>query len=298
MKHPRLVVIFALALAVLGTVFGAESAPVVYLWPNGAPGSEARMNEPEKMRNEYLSNIHHPSLTVFLPAKDKATGAAVIVAPGGGHRFLTIANEGTDVARWLADHGIAAFVLKHRLGSDESNPAGAPQPYKWDVHGVADGHRAVRIVRSRAQEWILNPNAIGMLGFSAGGEIVAQVMMHPEEAHADATDPLERVSSKLNFQALIYPGKSQLIIPTKDSPPAFMACGFNDRKDISEGLPQVYLLFKQAGVQSDLHVYAGVGHGFGIRETLKPGAKTPLAGWPQRFVEFLGQQKFLDSPAR
>jgi acetyl esterase/lipase len=282
-----------LALALSASAVAADEPNVVRLWPNGAPGSEARMNEPEKMRDGYLSNIHHPSLTVFLPAKEKATGAAVIVAPGGGHRFLTIANEGTDVAKWLQERGIAAFVLKHRLGSDESNPKEAPQPYKWDVHGVADGRRAIQIVRSRAVEWHVNPNAIGMMGFSAGGEIVAQLMMKSEDGKADAADPLERVSSKLNFQALIYPGKSSLIIPTKDSPPAFMACGFNDRKDISEGLANVYLLFKQAGVQSDLHIYAGVGHGFGIRETLKPGAQTPLAGWPQRFVEFLGQQKFL-----
>jgi acetyl esterase/lipase len=271
--------------------------PVIALWPNGAPGSEARKDEPEKLQGDRLSNIHHPSLTVYLPAKDTATGAAVIVAPGGGHRFLTIRNEGTDVAQWLADHGIAAFVLKHRLGNDEANPAGTPQPYKWDVHGVADGQRAMKIVRSRAAEWNVNPKAIGMMGFSAGGEIVAQVMMHPEEARADAPDPLDRVSSRPDFQALIYPGKSPLIIPTKESPPAFMACGFNDRQDISEGLPKVYLLFKQAGVQADLHVYSGVNHGFGIRETLKPGAKSALAGWPDRFREFLAQQKFLNSPS-
>lgn len=288
----------ALAFACAAHFTSAADSTVVYLWPNGAPGSEARMNEPEKMREGYLSNIHHPSLTVFLPPKDKHTGAAVIVAPGGGHRFLTIANEGTDVAKWLVERGIAAFVLKHRLGGDESNPKETPQPYKWDVHGVADGRRAVQLVRSRAAEWGVNPNAIGMMGFSAGGEIVAQLMMKPEEGKADAADALERVSSKLNFQALIYPGKSSLIIPTKESPPAFMACGFNDRKDISEGLANVYLLFKQAGVQSDLHIYAGVGHGFGIRETLKPGAKSPLAGWPQRFVEFLAQQKMLSEPTK
>jgi endo-1,4-beta-xylanase len=288
----------ALALAVFSAaVFAAEDRPVIPLWPDGAPGSEARKAEPEKLNGERLSNIHNPSLTVFLPEKSKASGAAVIVVPGGGHRFLTIRNEGTDVAQWLADHGIAAFVLKHRLGSDESNPAGTPQPYQWDVHGAADGRRAVRLVRSRATEWQLNPTAIGMLGFSAGGEITAQVMMHPDDGQADAADAIERASSRLNFEALIYPGKSALIIPTKDSPPTFFACGNNDRPDISEGVPKVYLLFKQAGMPADLHVYAGVGHGFGIRNTLKPGNRLPIAGWPERFREFLYQQKFILAPA-
>ena len=285
------------AVSISSAAFAADIHPVVPLWSNGAPGSEARKDEPEKLRGEYLSNIHNPSLTVYLPEKSKATGAAVIVAPGGGHRFLTIGNEGLDVAKWLADRGIAAFVLKHRLGNDESNPAGTPQPYKWDVEGVADGKRAIRLVRSRAQEWNLNPNAIGMMGFSAGGEIAAQAMMHPDDGQADAADAIERASSHLNFEGLIYPGKSGLIIPTKDSPPTFFACGFNDRPDISEGVPKVYLLFKQAGVQCDLHIYAGVSHGFGIRETLKPNSKMPLAGWPDRFREFLFQQKFLKEPA-
>lgn len=287
-----------LALALSAAVSAADNHPVVPLWANGAPGSEARKDEPEKLSESgQLSNIHHPSLTVYLPEKSKATGAAVIVAPGGGHRFLTIKNEGTDVAQWLADRGIAAFVLKHRLGNDQSNPAGTPQPYKWDVHGFADGQRAVRLVRSRAKEWNLNPAAIGMMGFSAGGEITAQVMMHPDDGKADAADPIDREPARINFEGLIYPGKSALIVPTKDSPPTFFACGFNDRQDISEGVPKVYLLFKQAGVQADLHVYAGVGHGFGIRETLKPDTKMPLAGWPERFREFLYQQKFLNAPA-
>ncbi len=286
----------ALAFCVTATFAAAAEPLVIPLWPNGAPGSEARKDEPEKMRGEYLSNIHNPSLTVFLPAKEIATGAGVVVIPGGGHRFLTIGNEGTDVARWLAERGIAAFVLKHRLGLDESNPKDTPQPYKWDVQGVADGQRAMKLVRSHAAEWHLNPKAIGAMGFSAGGEIVAQLMMHPDDGDAAASDPIDRVSGRLNFQGLIYPGKSALIVPTKESPPAFLCCGFEDRKDISEGLANVYLLFKQAGVQADLHIYAGVKHGFGIRETLKPGAKTPLAGWPDRFREFLAQQKFLAAP--
>ncbi|MBL9187304.1 MAG: alpha/beta hydrolase [Opitutaceae bacterium] len=291
MKTIPLLVSFMLATA---AALAADPKPIFPLWPAGAPGSEARRAEPEKLNatGSNVSNIHHPSLTVYLPAPDKATGCAVIVVPGGGHRNLSINNEGYGVAQWLADHGIAAFVLKHRLGNDEANPAGTPQPYKWDVHGVADGQRAVRLVRSRAQEWGVRANAVGMVGFSAGGEIVAQAAMRAEPGKPDATDPIERENSRPDFQGLIYPGKSGLIAPVKGAPPAFLACGFNDRKDIAEGLANVYLLFKQAGVPTDFHVYASAGHGFGIREANKP-APPPVGGWVRQFREFLADQKFL-----
>ncbi len=287
MKLPRL--FFALAASTALRLAAADSHPIVPLWSNGAPGSEARMNEPEKIVGNSVSNIHHPSLMVFLPEKDQATGCAVIVSPGGGHKNLSYKNEGLDIAKWLADHGIAAFILKYRLGLDDANPPGQPQPYKFDVEGTADGQRAVRLVRSRAAEWGVNPNAIGMIGFSAGGEIVGQVMMHPDLGKPDAADPLDRMSAKLNFQGLIYPGKSALIKPVKDSPPAFLACGFKDRQDISEGLAQVYLLFKQAGVPTDFHVYAGAGHGFGAREI----GKSPPGAWVDSFRAFLVDQKFI-----
>src|SRR5262245_54719720 len=127
------------------------------LWPDGAPGSEARKNEPEEVswRQEpdiifpVISNLHNPSLTPHPPSKDKATGCAVIIAPGGGHMQLTVDREGYDLAKWFADHGIAAFVLKYRLARDGSTPAGTPQPYKLDQEPRADALRAVRLIRSR-----------------------------------------------------------------------------------------------------------------------------------------------------
>src|SRR5882724_4643237 len=130
----------------------AATHPVFPLWPQGAPGSEARKGEPEKVVGNNVSNIHFPTLTVYLPAKDKATGTAAIVCPGGGHRFLVMQKEGYDVAQWLADHGIAAFVLKNRLARDDANPAGAPQPYTIERDALADAQRAIRLVRSRATE--------------------------------------------------------------------------------------------------------------------------------------------------
>ncbi len=285
-----------LASIVSFSVATAAERPVIPLWPNGAPGSEARMKETEKIapNTGNVSNIHHPSLAVYLPAKEKATGAAVIVIPGGGHQRLSIQHEGNNVAQWLSDRGVVAFVLKHRLGRDDANPAGAPQPYAFDREGLADGQRAIRLVRSRAQEWGIDANRVGMLGFSAGGEIVNLVALRAEAAKADASDPIDRQPTRPDFQALIYPGKSSLIIPTKESPPVFLACGFNDRADISEGLAKVYLLFKQAGVPAELHVYAGAGHGFGLRDS----NKGPVAAWPERFHEWMIDRKFITAAAK
>src|SRR3954462_11371270 len=150
------------------------------LWPNGAPDSEARKDEPEQIswRQEpdivfpVVFNIHNPSITPFLPAKEKATGCAVVIAPGGGHMQHTIDREGYDLGKYLAERGIAAFVLKYRLARDAANLAtGAAQPYKIEVHALADGNRAVRLVRARAAEWGIKPDRIGIMGFSAGGEV-------------------------------------------------------------------------------------------------------------------------------
>jgi acetyl esterase/lipase len=270
----------------------AADRPVVPLWPNGAPGSEARKAEPEKVVGANISNIHNPSLLVYLPPKETATGCAVIVVPGGGHQRLVIEHEGYNVAAWLVERGIAAFILKHRLGRDDANPAGTPQPYAFDREGLADGQRAVRLVRSRAAEWGVNPQAVGFVGFSAGGEIANLTALRAEPGKPDAADPIDRQSSRPDFQALIYPGKSNLIVPTKDTPPAFLACGYNDRADISEGLAKAYLLFKAAGVPAELHIYAGAGHGFGLRAT----NKSPSGAWPERFREWLVDRKFVGAP--
>lgn len=247
------------------------------------------MSEPEKIVGSNVSNIHQPTLTVYLPTKDQATGCAVIVAPGGGHARLAIEHEGYNVGQWLADHGIAAFVLKYRLAKDDATPAGATQPYTIDRDALADGQRALRLVRSRAAEWAINPAAVGIIGFSAGGEVAALTAMRAAPGDPAASDSVDRLSARPDFQALIYPGKSHLIIPEKGAPPVFLACGATDRPDISEGLPAVYLLFKKAGVPAELHIYAGAGHGFGLRAA----NKSPAGAWPERFREWLADRKFL-----
>lgn len=280
---------FSLALPLAG--FAADSRPIVPLWAIGAPGSESRRAEPEKIAGTNVSNIHQPTLTVYLPAAGTATGAAVVVAPGGGHARLAFQHEGTAVGEWLASHGVAAFVLKYRLAKDDAVPAGQPQPYTVDREALADAQRAVRTVRARASEWGVRPDAVGMIGFSAGGEVTLLAATRGAEGRADAPDPVERQSARLNFAGLIYPGRLSRtdIEVTKAMPPVFLAAGYGDRQDIAEGLAEFYLKCKRAGVVAELHMYAGAGHGFGYRET----NKTPAGAWIARFHEWLGDRKFL-----
>lgn len=262
-------------------------AEEILLWPNGAPGSEGKTGEEivKKTDNGELivSNVHKPSITPYLPAKDKANGAAVIVAPGGGHSILCVTHEGSNVAEWLADHGVAAFVLKYRLAKEEGST------YTVDDHAVADMQRAIRLVRSRATEWNIRPDALGVMGFSAGGEVCALSSMKFTAGSSEASDPLARLSDRPDFQALIYPGRSQRIVPFAESPPAFLAASANDRPDISEGLTKVYLDFKAAKVPVELHLYSSGGHGFGYR----PGKPSPESQWILRFDEWLRERKFV-----
>jgi endo-1,4-beta-xylanase len=265
----------------------AGSPQEILLWPAGAPGSEGKDGK-EMVRivpgNEHvISNIHRPSITPYLPSSRKATGAAVIVAPGGGHRELWIDHEGYNVAAWLSDHGIAAFVLKYRLARETNST------YKIDVHALADAQRAIRLVRSRAQEWHIDPARVGIMGFSAGGEVAALSALRFDQTNAFPSDALDHLNARPDFQGLIYPGQSGRITPASNSPPAFLACGYQDRKDISEGLANVYLRFKQVGVPAELHIYSGSGHGFGLR----PKDQKPVAKWIERFDEWLADSGFL-----
>lgn len=259
------------------TVVVPPGKPTIVLWPNGAPGSEARKNEAEEIKGETVLNVHNPSIIVFLPRKEINTGVGLIVAPGGGHSSLWIMHEGFNPAQALAEKGIAAFVLKNRLQSSG---------YKFDVEGLADMQRAVRVVRSRAADWGVDPARIGVSGFSAGGELAALASLRNDPGQADAADSVERVSSRPDFQVLIYPGKSHLIQPAAGTPPAFLAAGYDDRPDISIGLAEAYLRFKKAGVQAELHLYAKVGHGFGLRPERTWQSHQE---WPAQLLSFLRQ---------
>jgi endo-1,4-beta-xylanase len=263
--------------------------PVVELWPNGAPGSEGQ-TAPETVRispqgDHVISSVNRPSITVYLPTPDKATGTAVLVIPGGGHSEIWIDHEGYTVAAWLSDHGVAAFVLKYRL-------AHAPgSTYTIEGTELQDTQRAIRLIRSRAAEWGVDPSRVGVIGFSAGGQLAALASTRYDSGNSSAPDPIDRQSSKPAFQGLIYPGLPDTppLALTKDTPPAFLACGADDRQNISEGVPELYLAMKHAGVPAELHVFAGVGHGFGMRNTNTGNMST----WPDLFYGWLGSSGFL-----
>jgi len=275
--------------------------PAVVLWPNGAPGSEARKNEPETVgwRQEIdivfpiIYNIHNPTIIPFLPAKDKATGCAVIVAPGGGHMFQTIDREGYDLGKWLADHGIAAFVLKYRLARDDGTPAGTPQPYTVARDATADAKRAMRVVRSRAAEWGVDPNRVGFIGFSAGGEVAADLITANDQGDPAAPDPLDRLDSRPNFVGFGYSGMRVTGAdwkPPADMPPAFLLCAAGDRENIAgpSGQVALYIALRAAKVPVELHIYEEGGHGFGVRQW-----SYSVAGWPDLFRGWLNDRGLL-----
>jgi acetyl esterase/lipase len=285
-------VLFGLVASAMVNAGGEQAAQEIPLWEKGAPGFESRKDEKEnrvdKGKDIIIKNVHNPSIAVYLPPKDKATGTAVIIAPGGGHNSLWIAHEGYNPAKWLSDRGIAAFVLKYRLAREKGSP------YKIDLHAVQDGERAIRLVRGKAKGWDINPDRVGIMGFSAGGELVAYLAARgemQEKGNEGAVDPVERQSAWPNFQALIYSGplgiKGAKI--TKDFPPTFIAYGDGDKQ--SAPLSPYYESLKASGVPAELYILPKTGHGFGLRDT----NKGPAAEWPQRFVDWLAAEKLLKS---
>jgi acetyl esterase/lipase len=257
-----------------------EGRPVIPLWANGAPGSEGK-TAPESVRiappggDHVVSSVHNPSIKVYLP-KTNATGVAVVIAPGGGHSELWVDHEGYNVAQWMSDHGIAGLVLKYRLGREKGTT------YTVEGDSLNDTQRAIRVARSHAAEWGIDPERIGVMGFSAGGELAALAGSRYGES-STASDDVSRLSDKPAFQALIYPAIPKDMKLSKESPPAFLACGADDRQNISQGLPELYLAMKRAGASAELHVYAKTGHGFGVRST----NHGPSAAWTTEFYAWL-----------
>ena len=277
-----------LCLALFATSFGAENPEVIFLWPNGAPGSEGktadeltRIAQPNGDR--VVSGVHKPSITVYLPAGPLKTGASVIIAPGGGHRELWTDHEGHNVAKWLSERGVAGFVLKYRLAREKEST------YTIEGSALTDTQRAIRVIKNRAKEWELDPDRIGVMGFSAGGELAALAALRYAGTDSQAGDAIDKLSARPAFQALIYPAIPKDMQLTKEMPPAFLACGENDRLNISQGLPELYLAMKKAGMSAELHVYGNVGHGFGLRTQ----TKSPSQQWVQRFHEWLDVMGFL-----
>ncbi len=254
----------------------------ISLWPNGAPGAETGSGEEiveiyESTGDHLISNVHNPSIIPYIPPKEEATGIAVVIAPGGGHREIWIDHEGHNVAQRLSENGIAAFILKYRLARDENST------YTVKDHSVKDMLRAIRLVRSQTSEWNIEPDKIGVMGFSAGGQIAALADITADSGRADAGDPVGTFSSKPNFQALIYPAWVNEVTLSDKSSPAFILGGFQDMESISTGMAKLYLKLKEQNIPAELHIYANAGHGFGIRE----GDSGPSSKWPAALISWV-----------
>ena len=250
---------------------------VIPLWEKGAPGFEARRDEPEQHKDWWYKNIHNPSLTVFRPPAGKANGAAVIVAAGGGHRELVFDPEGVEPAQYLASLGVTAFALKYRLFREPGS--------KYTIANTAeDIRRAMRTVRARAGEWGIDPKRIGVMGWSAGGEVAALVAYPPVEGDSSSKDPIERVSARPDFQILIYPGP--LGIPEKisrDAPPLFLL-GAADDEWVANVLFDLTRKYHDAGASIETHIYAQGKHAFNMGQR---SGYASIRNWPQRMAEWL-----------
>jgi len=267
--------------------FAADPIPqVIYLWPSGHPtlqgASEKEITNPPNPQPgqvvRQFKNIHNPSIEVFLPPKEKATGTALIVAAGGGHRELNTGTEGYDLREWLHGLGVTVIILKYRLAQTPN--------YKYTVEGEAlqDTQRAVRIVRNRAREWGINPNRVGILGFSAGGALAALADIRFDRGKPNATDLIERESCRPDFVGLVYAGWSPMdITAPKDAATAFLTSAGLDDAFHARQTVEFYNSLFNAGVPVELHIYGHGGHAGGI----KPRDGIPFGTWHLRFQEWL-----------
>ncbi|MGI4881410.1 MAG: alpha/beta hydrolase [Janthinobacterium lividum] len=277
--------IFAL-LAFASHAAAQEAArPVsIPLWPQGAPGSEQRRTEPEIVENTYVRNIHQPSLTVFRADPAHANGAAVIVIPGGGHRMLVWVNEGVMPARTLNRFGVTAFVLKYRLARE------AGSHYDIARDAAADARRGVRWVRAHAAEYGVDPQRVGLMGFSAGGELVSMVADTPAPATPANADTIDRLSARPDFQVLVYPGP--LGIPATaaaGAPPAFMVAGTLDQCCAVPVLT-LYQQLRTAGVSVEMHLFADTDHAFNVG---MHSERLGVAHWPDRLADWMADGGWL-----
>lgn len=266
-----------------------DKAMVINVWPSAVPG-EAKPIKEETITGQQgsrrIENVSRPTLTVFRPAKEKDTGAAVVIAPGGGYNILAWDHEGLDVAAWLNSIGVTGIVLKYRIPRRPEHPK----------YPLQDAQRALSLVRSKATEWGIDPNRVGMLGFSAGGHLTAVTATNFDKRTYEPIDDVDKLSCRPDFVVMVYSGGvmpkgSDTLIPefrvTKDTPPAFLVhC--HDDKVSPEQSALMYLALKRAGVSAELHIYASGGHGFGMRTS-----KNPVAEWPRRCEEWMASRKIL-----
>ena len=294
MKH--LIAVTCLYVLILASISNAQQE-VINVWKGKIPDSIENKNyKEEDLSNAesiyQISRVKVPTLSIFLPTKEKANGTAVVICPGGGYEHLAFAKEGISVAKWLNSIGVAAFVLKYRLPSDQIMKDKTIGP-------LQDAQEAMRIVRRNAKEWNVDPNKIGIMGFSAGGHLAATLCTHYDAKVYDS----DTTSAKPDFSILLYPvismkpgithkGSMENLLgknPTKEkidwfsnelqvnknTPPAFLALSGDDNVVPIENSIDYFLALKKYKIPGELHIFNKGGHGFGLG---KKG--TTQSNWP------------------
>ncbi len=265
------------------TILAQEAPQVIHLWTNGAPGFESRKDIPEAGTPAMVKSVDNPSLTVFLPPKDKANGAAMIICPGGGFYQLSFISEGTDAARFLNSNGVAAFVLKYRLPHLTNSVYTLESPHE-------DGLRAMRYVRSHADDWGIDTHRIGMMGFSAGGEVTSMTAFGNTVGITNAPDPIDQADSWPDYIVEIYPGPAGIpqALPT-NAPPAFLLVADDDNH--TESVLKLFTLYRAAKIPVEVHVLTKGGHGFGMG---KHSRLTTIKDWSQQLTGWMGDNNILN----
>lgn len=269
------------------------------IWPGTAPGEPANMpaeadtttpkdNQIAGRPLIRLGHVSQPTLTVYKPS-GKNTGAAVVVFPGGGYNILAIDLEGTEVCDWLNSAGVTCLLLKYRVPGTG--------PYPKSNAALEDAQRAMGLVRQHAAEWGIDPNRIGVLGFSAGGHLSAAISNHYEHRLYDPIDDADKLSCRPDFSVVVYPGYLALaeqdyapnpdIVPTVNTPPTFIVQAEDDPVHV-ENAVVYFMQLKKAKVPAELHVYSEGGHGYGLRPTA-----LPVTGWPKLVETWLHTIKIL-----
>lgn len=269
------------------------------VWPGSAPGAPLALPAEQDTSTAKdnliagkplirLGNVSAPTLTLYAP-KGQNTGAAIVVFPGGGYKILAIDLEGTEVCDWLNSAGVNCILLKYRVPDSG--------PYPKSSAALEDAQRSLGLVRQHAAEWKIDPNRVGVLGFSAGGHLAAALSTHFEQRLYAPVDAADQLSCRPDFAVVIYPGYLALaeknfaanpeINPTAKTPPTFIVQAEDDPVHVENSLVY-YQQLKNAHVPAELHLYAEGGHGYGLRRT-----SFPVTAWPESVEKWLGTIRIL-----
>lgn len=262
----------------------------IAIWPDAAPDAQP-MPGPEKLdvsKMQWVFNVTRPTMTVYSPAGPK-NGAVVIVVPGGGFEGLAMDLEGTDICDWLTRQGITGVLLKYRVPSApyEWKTDARPDNYMVPTQALEDLQRTVGLVRARAAEWQVDPKKIGVIGFSAGGYLVAQISTHFERRLYAPVDEADQASCRPDFAMAIYPGHlakergdgfelNPNVPVTPQTPTTFLLQAEDDHVDGADDSLAYYMGLKKAGVPVEMHLYAQGGHAFGLKRS-----EYPISQWPR-----------------